>query len=124
MSENTRQLIERFSSTANARDWKQFTTLLHPELLYLVPQTRERARGRDGFVEVFRTWPGQWHAEVKLLIAEEGKAVSIINFIVGTEHMTGISLFELSAGLVTHVTDYWPSPYEPPARATPHMERF
>ena len=28
-----------------------------PRMTYHVPQTRERAEGREGFVDVFRTWP-------------------------------------------------------------------
>ncbi len=124
MSENTRQVIQRFWHTANTRNWEQFAELLHPELLYLLPQTRECVKGRTGFVDLFRTWPGQWRADVEVLIAEPGKAVSTINFIVDGEEMTGISFFDLSEGLVYRITDYWPSSYEPPVRATPYMERF
>jgi SnoaL-like domain len=121
---DTRQVIQCFWNTANTKDWDQFAALLHPELLYLLPQTRECVRGRTGFVELFRTWPGQWRAEVELLIAEQDKAVSTINFIVDGEEMTGISFFELIDGLVSRITDFWPSPYEPPVRATSYMERF
>ena len=124
MSEQHRQLVEAFWHTANARDWDRFTALLHPELLYTVPQTRERVRGRSGFVELFRTWPGPWRADVKLLIADARRAVSTIDFVIGDEGETGISFFEFNAGLVSQVTDYWPSPYDPPPRATPAMERF
>ncbi len=123
MSDRNRDVIERFWRAANDRDWDRFAALLHPELLYVVPQTRERVKGSAGFVELFRTWPGEWHAAVEIVIADEARAVSTINFSVGTESMTGISFFELTGGLIRHVTDYWPSPYEPPARATPHMER-
>jgi ketosteroid isomerase-like protein len=124
VSVTTKQIIEHFWSTANARDWESFAALLHPDMLYLVPQTRERVRGRTGFVELFRTWPGQWRADVQLLIAEENQAVSIIDFHVSGETSTGISFFEFSAGRVSRITDYWPNPYEPPARATPYIERY
>lgn len=124
MSVTSRQVIERFWRTANARDWESFAVLLHPELLYLVPQTRERVRGRTGFVELFRTWPGPWRADVQLLIAEDNQAVSTINFSVDGEASTGISFFEFSAGLISRITDHWPAPYEPPPRVTPHIERY
>jgi hypothetical protein len=37
--------------------------------------------------------------------------------------MTGISIFELRAGLISRVTDYWPEAYDPPPRSTPHLKR-
>lgn len=124
MSDRARQLIQRFWTTANERDWEQFSSLLHPDLLYLVPQTRERVTGAAGFVEFFRTWPGPWRADIALLIAEPDRAVSTIDFITDGEPMTGITFFEIAAGRITRVTDYWPSPYEPPARATARVERL
>lgn len=123
MGRDTRQTIERFWHTANTRDWAAFAALLHPDMVYLVPQTRERAAGRAAFVEVFRTWPGDWQAQLQLLIAEPASAVSTIRFVVEGEAATGISFFELRDGLVIRITDYWPADYEPPERASHHLQR-
>lgn len=123
MPSPTRALIERFWATANARDWEGFASLLHEDLLYLVPQTRERATGRAAFVEVFRTWPGAWRAAITQLIAEDDAAVATIDFLLDGERQTGITFFELQAGRISRITDHWPAPYEPPPRATPHMTR-
>jgi hypothetical protein len=123
MSEQTRALIQTHWNLANARDWSKFAELLHPGLLYEVPQTREYIEGGHGYLEMFITWPGNWTASIKHLVCEEAKAVCVIAFSVGAEVMTGISIFEVSNGLITRVIDYWPEPYEPPARATPHMKR-
>jgi ketosteroid isomerase-like protein len=123
MTTDTRALVTRFWATANARDWPAFAALLHPELLYRVPQTRERVRGREAFVDFFATWPGDWTAQVRTLIAEGSQAVTEIEFLVDGQAMTGISFFECEAGQVRTVIDHWPEPYEPPPRVCVHVER-
>jgi hypothetical protein len=123
MSESTRAIILSHWSYANARDWEGFASLLDPELRYAVPQTREYIEGAPGYLDMFRTWPGDWHATVKSLVCEASTAVCIIDFVVGAEAMTGISVFELAAGRIVKVMDYWPEPYEPPPRASQHMKR-
>jgi hypothetical protein len=110
MTTDTRTLVETHWRTANARDWAQFRPLLHPELRYEVPQTREFIESAEGYFEMFRTWPGNWQANTKHLVCEGGKAICII-------------VFETSGGLICKVTDYWPAPYEPPTRETAHLKR-
>ena len=97
--------------------------LLHPGLRYELPQTREYIESGDGYFEMFRTWPGSWSATVKDLVCGPDKAVSVIDFQVEDKTMTGISFFEVASDLIWRVTDYWPSPYDPPPRETPHMKR-
>lgn len=123
MSEQPRSLILQHWELANARRWNEFSHLLHPELRYEVPQTREYIESGLGYLEMFSTWPGDWRATVKHLVCEESKAICVIDFLVGGETMTGISIFELSGPLITGVTDYWPEPYEPPPRSTSYMKR-
>lgn len=124
MTPDNHAIVRRFWSTANAANWDAFAALLSPDLVYEVPQTRERVSGREDFVEFFRTWPGAWWAEVVRAIADEHSAVTVINFVTPTEQMTGITFFELSEGTITRLTEYWPSDYEPPARASPVVKRY
>lgn len=123
MSPETRRIVEHHWRAANARDWERFATLLAPQLRYEVPQTREYLDSGVGYLELFRTWPGNWSARTKTLICEGAQAVCIIDFDVDGETMTGISVFEVEGNLITRVTDYWPAPYEPPPRQTPHLRR-
>lgn len=123
MNRDTRAVVEDHWKAANSRDWEAFSALLHPTLRYDVPQTRETIESGAGYLEMFRTWPGQWTARVTLLVCEDRKAVCIIDFVVGEETTAGISVFEVDGGLIERVTDYWPAPYEPPERLTPHMKR-
>ena len=57
-------------------------------------------------------------------MADGAKGLSVIDFQVEGESMTGISLFETSGRLVTRITDWWPSPYDPPQRMTSRIERY
>ncbi|MES2070872.1 MAG: nuclear transport factor 2 family protein [Pseudomonadota bacterium] len=116
--------VARYWLAANARDWDIFASLLHHDVVYEVPQTRERLRGRDNYVEFNASYPGDWDLVVKNLIASETQAVSRIAFSNDGEVATGVSFFELRDGLISRITDYWPEAYEPPARHTVHMQRY
>lgn len=119
-----RDLIEQFWRTANDGDWSAFEALLSPDVVYLVPQTRERIRGREHFVEFFRSWPEAWRAELTRCIVDERGAVSVIDFLTARGSETGISFFELKDGQITEIRDFWPSEYEPPQRMIAAVERY
>ena len=123
MNTTTRVVIEQHWAFANCRDWGGFELLLAPDLRYEVPQTCEYIESGSGYLDMFRTWPGEWHAMIKTLVCEETKAVCIIDFVVGTEVVVGVSVFEVIAGRILAVTDYWPEPYEPPPRQSSYMRR-
>lgn len=123
MKSNLRDLIEEHWRLGNAREWSAFGKLLHPDLRYECPQTREYIDSGAGYLDLFQTWPGDWSAKITNLICEENQAVCVIDFIVGDEKMTGISIFQVTAGLIHQVTDYWPEPYEPQTRQTKYMKR-
>ena len=123
MNAATREIVLQHWMCANQRDWVGFEKLLDPQLQYEVPQTREYIESGVGYLDMFRTWPGNWKATIKTLVCEEAKAVCIIDFEIGTQVEVGISVFELANGRIVAVTDYWPEPYEPPARQSAHMKR-
>ena len=117
------QLVSQHWQFANARDWTAFAHLLAEDLVYEVPQTRERVTGRAGYVDFFATWPMPWQARLLKCIADESAACTVIEFLSDEPPMTGITFFEAANGLITKVTDYWPSAYEPPPRASAHVQR-
>lgn len=123
MNTDSRSVVQDHWRLANNRDWAGFAALLHPALHYDVPQTREYIESGAGYLEMFQTWPGNWTARVKHLVCEERQAICVIDFIIGADTMTGITVFEVADGLIERVTDYWPEAYEPPVRYTSHMKR-
>ncbi len=118
-----REIIQQHWAFANHRDWSNFARLLDPALRYEVPQTREYIESGEGYLDMFRTWPGAWTATIQKLICEEASAVCVIDFAIGAEVVVGISIFELDGSRIVAVTDYWPEPYEPPLRVSSHMKR-
>jgi ketosteroid isomerase-like protein len=124
MPNDPKDLVLHHWQHANARSWSAFASLLAADLVYEVPQTRERIVGAAGYLDFFQTWPGPWRADVVSTIAEGAHVVTVINFVTDAEQMTGITFFELEAGQIVRITDYWPSPYEPPRRASQHVQRY
>lgn len=108
---------------ANAREWAAFEALLDPALQYDVPQTREYTDSREGYVEMFSTWPGDWRVTIRHLVCEDDKAVCVFDFVIGDTVETGISVIEFEGGRARRITEWWPASYEPPPRATPLLKR-
>ncbi|WP_319053625.1 nuclear transport factor 2 family protein [Streptomyces europaeiscabiei] len=135
-----RRTVERFWAAAEERDWAAFAGTLAEDVLYELPQTRERIRGRERYVQFNREYPGDWHARIERVVAEPGhvgeteqpdrpgqpgQVVSWTYVTVGLEEMYAISFFTGdSDGRIATVTDFWPEPYEPPAGREHLVERY
>ena len=117
-------LIRHYWACALARDWAGFADCLTDDIVYRVPQTREIVRGRDGYVEFNRTYPGDWTLAIESVTAQGNQAVSRVAFTVNGETVTGISFFTLRGGRIAAIDDFWPEAYEPPARMTTAVERY
>ncbi len=112
------QTIRRYWQCAEERDWVGFAAVLSPDVVYDMSQTRERVIGRDDYVRFNVDYPADWHCALRRVVADERGGASWLDFTVGTETMTGISFFTFDDdGLVAAVDDFWPEPYEPPARS-------
>ncbi|MCC9707239.1 nuclear transport factor 2 family protein [Streptomyces sp. MNU76] len=126
-----RGTVERFWATAEGRDWVAFAETLAEDVVYELPQTRERIRGRERYVEFNREYPGDWHARIERIVAEPprpgspGQVVSRTHVTVGLEEMYAISFFTVDEdGRIAAITDFWPEPYEPPAGREHLVERY
>ena len=45
--------------------------LLDPDVVYEIPQSRERIRGRDRYVTFNAEYPGDWHLEPRVVLGDE-----------------------------------------------------
>lgn len=123
--DETRQLIERFFVALESRDWAGFTDVLHAEVVYEIPQTRERIRGRDLYVRLNREFPGDWHLTPTSILVDAAAGVARFDWRVGrapTEE--AFVFFGVRDGLLATVTDYWPEPYDPPPGREHLTERW
>ncbi len=124
MTNTPKELVEQYWRAANDRDWQTFGALLHEDILYEIPQTRERVRGRAAYLNFNETYPGDWTLEIVRLVADEHQAVSQTAFRVNSQEQSGISFFEFKDGLIHRIVDFWPAPYEPPVRQSQYVERY
>ena len=122
---DTASAARAFVTLLDARDWDAWAALMSPDVVYEVPQTRERIRGRDAYLEFNATFPGDWQLAPKVVIGDAERAVVWFEWVAGGEAADGQVFFEFDAdGLVTRVTDFWPERYEPPERAVGPLERW
>ena len=119
-----RRIIEEYWKAANDRDWETFESLLHEDIVYEIPQTKERIRGRVAFREFNATYPGDWTLKVVSLVADESQVVSQIVFQINDEEQSAISFFEFKNELIIRIVEFWPEPYDPPTRQTDSVERY
>jgi hypothetical protein len=119
-----RELAERFIASLEARDWDAWAGLLHPAVVYEIPQSRERIRGRDRYLRFNQEYPGDWHLRPKITIADERHGVAWFEWLLDGRTDDAMAFFEFADGLITRVTDFWPEPYEPPPGREHLVERW
>lgn len=115
---DTADRARRFLETLQAKDWAGWTALMREDVVYDMPQTGERISDRDRYLEFNRTYPGEWELRPHVVIGDAERAVAWFRWSLD-ESETGDAqaFFEFDdAGLISRVTDFWPEPYDPPAR--------
>lgn len=121
----TRQLIERFFAALESRDWVGFADVLHPEVVYEIPQSRERIRGRDNYVRFNSEFPGDWHVTPTAILVDGADGVGRFEWRVAeTPAEEAFVFFRVRDGLLATVTDFWPEPYDPPTGREHLTERW
>jgi len=119
-------VVAAYWAAADARDWEAFGALVADDVVYELPQSRERVNGRDAYVRFnSEGFPSAWHVVVERIVSSERAAVSLIRSTDASGSQPGICFFELNReGLISRITDFWPEPYEPPAERAHLVERF
>lgn len=115
MSESHAGAVRGYWQSMNARDWPGLARLLHPDVRYDVPQSREVVRGREAVVRFNAEYPGDWSLEPVRVVADERGAATWIDFRLDGESVPGLTFFTFQNGLIATVTDFWPEPFERPA---------
>lgn len=122
---DNRRAAAQFIATLEARDWEGWLALLHPGVIYELPQSRERIRGRDRYLQFNLSYSGDWHLTARVILADEAHGAVWFAFRAGAEEADGVVFFSFDAdGLITQVTDFWPEPYDPPTGREHLVERW
>ncbi|MFJ7195650.1 MULTISPECIES: nuclear transport factor 2 family protein [unclassified Streptomyces] len=122
-----RAVVETYWSAAGARDWDAFAATLTDEVVYDLPQTRERIRGKERYLRFNREYPGDWRVRVERVVADgQGRQAAVRTlFTVGAEELPAVHFFVFDrTGRISGITDFWPEPYEPPASREHLAERY
>lgn len=110
----TRRIATDYVESLERRDWPHVTELLAQDVVYEMPQSRERIRGRDHYLRFNREYPGDWHLAVRRVVADGRQAALWVDARVGDEPQTACVWLELSEeDLIVQVTDFWPEFSEP-----------
>jgi len=108
-------LIEGFFTSLEGRDWLGFAAVLHPEVVYEIPQSRERIRGRERYVQFNQEYPGDWHVTPTLILTDGNAGVGRFDWQVDEAPIEeAFVFFGVRDGLLASVTDFWPEAYDPP----------
>jgi ketosteroid isomerase-like protein len=91
-----------------ARDWEGLAELLADDLVIEWPNTRQRIRGRQAYVDFNRAYPEGWSIEVVRLLGEGGTVVSEVR-VPHTElgRYDLVAIFEVEDGRVVRGREYW-----------------
>lgn len=118
-------IAQSYVHALESRDWDAVAALLATDVVYELPQTRERVTGRDAYLRFNREYPGDWHLSVGRVVAEGRGAVVWVRARVGDDPMDAIVWLDVDeAGRIARVTDFWPETYEPPAGREHLTERY
>ncbi|MCM4076508.1 nuclear transport factor 2 family protein [Paractinoplanes hotanensis] len=121
----TRQAALAYVESLENRDWPRLTTLLADDVVYEMPQTRERIRGRPAFLRFNTDYPGDWHLRVRRLLADGRAAALWLDVVVGADALEACVWLDVDEhGLISRITDHWPEPYEPPPGREHLVERW
>ena len=124
-SETTRRLAADYVDSLERRDWVRLATLLSEDVVYELPQTRERVSGRPAFVRFNEEYPGDWRLRVRRLVADGRLAALWLDVTVSAEQLDACVWIEASGdGLICRITDFWPDRYEPPPGREHLVERW
>ena len=121
----TREAAYAYVDRLERRDWAALAALLSDDVVYEMPQTRERIRGRDAYLKFNMDYPGDWHLEPHRILADGPGAALRLDVWVGAERLAACVWLEVTGeGRITRILDYWPEPYEPPPGREHLVERW
>ncbi|CAM5638549.1 polyketide cyclase [Streptomyces spiroverticillatus] len=119
-------LIATYWKAVNDHDWDLFDTTLADDVVYDLPQTRERIRGKEAYSRFNREYPGAWQTRVLRTVVESPQAATWTHTTSGLTELHAQTFFTTDprTGLITEITEFWPEPYEPPTGREHLVERY
>ncbi|GLI02373.1 nuclear transport factor 2 family protein [Phytohabitans aurantiacus] len=119
------EVVREYWARAEARDWAGFGELLADDVVYDLPQSSERIRGKADYLRFNEEYPGDWHATLVRAVGQGTHAATWVSVTTDGEEQSALTFFQFDEqGLIAQITDFWPEPYEPPPGREHLAERF
>jgi ketosteroid isomerase-like protein len=115
-TDESRRVVEQFWAAMQTNDFRAVGELLHDEYVLEWPQSGERVRGRENFVQVNERYPaqGRWSFNVHRQLAHEIKVATEVTVTDGASLTArAITFSTVRDSKIIHQTEYWPDPFEP-----------
>ena len=126
MNETNESIVRQFWALFSDQKWDESKLLFHREFVVEWPQSRERFRGCESFVEMNCAYPGTHRMEILEIISRDDVVVSTV-FISAED--TGqkafaTSWFTIRDGKISKLKEFWGAPYEAPENRKQWAERY
>jgi ketosteroid isomerase-like protein len=110
----TVDLLRAYVERLEARDWDGVAELLHPDVVYRLRQTGEVVRGRDAYLRWNREYPDIWHLRLAEAYGDAEGGAARVDADVEGEPATALVFVTVRDGVLAEISDWWPTPYDPP----------
>ena len=104
-----RELLTAFVDAMNARDWEALRSLLAPDLVFELPQRRERIDGSEAYIAFNADGDRGWRIDPLVIVADEHHGALLFRWLDADGATTAAAFFAFSAGRITTITDLFPS---------------
>lgn len=110
-----RELITGFWNAMDERRWHEVADYFCSDAAIFWHNTHERFTAPE-FVEVNSSYPGQWTIQVERLEEIGDLVISVVNVVSldGGQSLHAVSFFELEAGRIRLLHEYWGDNGRPP----------
>lgn len=107
------RVLREFWRRMASNDFESVAGLLAAHYTLDWPQSNERIRGAQRFVEMNRAYPahGPWRFEVHRIVGNDTEAVSDVGVTDGVQRGRAITFSSVAAGCITRQVEFWPEPF-------------
>jgi ketosteroid isomerase-like protein len=111
------EIVREFWRLMATNDFASVKQVLADSFVLEWPQSNERIRGPENLARMNAEYPayGHWVFSVKRLVASSNEIVTHVAVTNGKQAAEAISFFEVSAGKIQRLVEYWPESYAPSA---------
>lgn len=109
--------VREFWRLMASNDFGSVASVLAPGFVLEWPQSKERLRGADRFARMNAEYPahGRWVFTVHRIVGGAAEAVSDVSVGDGVQSARALSFFNVAAGKIERIVEFWPEPYAAPA---------